>query len=275
MMIDSHVHHWQISRGDYGWLTPELDAIYRDFGPDDFCAIRQDYGIERAILVQAAPTIAETRYLLGLADTHDYIAGVVGWVDFEAEDACAQIETLARHEKLVGLRPMIQDITDDDWMLRPDFARVFECIRQTGLCFDVLVLPRHLGNLRRLINRYPDMKIVIDHGAKPFIRQGLISPWKEDIRLCAEAPNVFCKLSGLMTEAAKDCGLSDLAPYVDHLLSCFGSERLLWGSDWPVVNLKADYGRWLELSRVLLAGLGKRQWQDVFGGNAASFYGVS
>ena len=273
-ILDAHVHHWSIARGDYGWLTPALKPIYRDFGAPEFAPLARATGVEGVILVQAAPTEAETFYLLELAQAHSYVKGVVGWTDFARPDAAQNIAKLAADPKLVGLRPMIQDIADDDWMLRPELAPSFEAMMVHGLSFDALVLPRHLKNLQKLIRRYPQLKLVIDHGAKPPIRGSKLHPWKEDIAACAAAGPVLVKLSGLLTEAGEGWKEEDLAPYITHLYDVFGFGRLTWGSDWPVLNLASDYVSWFQIAHRLLPPLDKAAEAAVFGGNAARFYGV-
>ena len=204
MIIDAHQHFWQLNRGDYGWLTPDLKPLYRDFMPDDLTPHLQQTGIDGTILVQAAPTIAETEFLLKIADETPFVLGVVGWVDFAASSAVEDIARLAENPALVGLRPMIQDIADDDWMLRPDLAPAFDAMIKADLTFDALVLPRHLPRLRKLLSRYPDLRTVIDHGAKPDISGGQFDTWANDISIIANESSAYCKLSGLLTEAGAD-----------------------------------------------------------------------
>lgn len=271
-MIDAHQHFWRLDRGDYGWLTPALAPICRDFGPDDLGPILARHGIGRTILVQAAPTAAETAYLLGIARTTPFVAGVVGWIDFDAPDAPEVVASLAGDPRLVGLRPMVQDIADDDWLLRPSHAPVFEAIVAHGLVFDALVLPRHLPRLARVLERHPKLVVVVDHGAKPGIRAGTIDRWHADMATIAAHPLAHCKLSGLVTEAAPDAGLDVLAPYIDTLLALFGPERLIWGSDWPVVELGGGYDRWRAITLASLAGLGPEARAEVLGGTAARVY---
>lgn len=274
MRIDAHQHYWQLSRGDYEWLTPQLKAIYRDFTPTDLEPLLQAHDIQGSILVQAAPSVAETQYLLALADRHSSILAVVGWVDLMAADAPEQIAQLAQHPKLRGLRPMIQDIQDIDWMLSEQLQPAIAAIQTHNLCFDALVLPQHLTNLVKFQQRYPDLKIVIDHCAKPEIAEGSIDQWANDIQQLAAHHNCYCKLSGLVTEAASDWKNADLAPYVNHLLNCFGSERMIWGSDWPVLNLASNYTQWLGATQALLATLSPNEQQQVFGINAQRFYSL-
>ena len=230
MKIDAHQHFWSLARGDYGWLTAELAPIYRDFLPDDLTSLLAAAGIDGTVLVQAAPTVAETEFMLSLANDTPFIKGVVGWVDFESPEAPAQIETLAKHPAMVGLRPMIQDIEDPDWMLGDNLTPAFEALQAQDLTFDALTLPPHLGNLRTLLARHPDMRVVIDHGSKPLIRDGVMSGWVENMAALASETSAYCKLSGLVTEAKPDWTTEDLRPYVDHLLSTFGPSRLIWAS---------------------------------------------
>lgn len=274
MKIDAHQHFWKVDRGDYGWLTPDVGPIYRDFQPEDLAPILDAAGIDGTVLVQAAPTVDETVFMLSLADAHGFVKGVVGWVDFESTDAPADIERLARHSALVGLRPMIQDIPDPNWMLRDNLAGAFETLIARDLVFDALVLPKHLKTLAVLIERYDAMKVVIDHGAKPRIADGAFSGWAEDMARLAESPNVYCKLSGLVTEAARDWSVEALRPYTDHLIGIFGPDRVVWGSDWPVCTLAASYEAWLEATDQLIGALGAGERELIMGGNARRLYGL-
>ncbi|HEV7608381.1 MAG TPA: amidohydrolase family protein [Steroidobacteraceae bacterium] len=271
--IDSHQHFWRLDRGDYAWLTPALAPIYRDFLPEHLAPqlARADVGV--TVLVQAAATVAETRYLLTLADEHPFIAGVVGWVDFESAAAADTVAELAANPKLVGLRPMIQDIPDPDWMLDTKLAPAFEAMVDHGLVFDALVLPKHLTSLIELAARYPDLSMVLDHGAKPPIASGSLEAWKQGITALARFTPMACKVSGLVTEA----GSADphrLAPAVDHLLETFGPARMMWGSDWPVCELVCSYDQWRGASDSLLARLSAIEREQIFSGTARATYGI-
>jgi len=271
-MIDAHQHFWRLDRGDYGWLTPALAPIYRDFGPDELAPVIARHGIERTILVQAAPTAAETEYLLAIAGTIRFVAGVVGWVDFDAPDAPDRVARLAASPRLVGLRPMVQDIADDDWLARASHAPVFEAMIAHRLVFDALVLPRHLPRLARVLERHPALRIVVDHGAKPGIRSREIDAWRAEMTAIASHPLAHCKLSGLVTEAPAGAGLDALAPYIEALLALFGPDRLLWGSDWPVVELAGGFDRWRAVTLAALAGLAPEARAEVLGGAAERVY---
>lgn len=270
MIIDAHQHFWQLDRGDYGWLTPALAPLYRDFMPADLAPHLSRHGIDGTILVQAAPTLAETEFMLDLAERTPFVLGVVGWVDFEASSAADDIARLARHPKLVGLRPMIQDIADDDWMLRDDLSPAFEAMIKANLTFDALVLPRHLSRLRELLSRHPNLRTVIDHAAKPAIAGGLFEDWAKDMAILAKETNAYCKLSGLLTEAGDDWTPTDVAPYVAHLMEHFGDQRLIWGSDWPVLTIATNYGTWVDMANSFIPN--ERESEAIFGSNAVDVY---
>lgn len=273
--IDAHQHFWTIGRDDYGWLTPALKPLYRDFQPADLAPLLADAEIERTLLVQAAPTVAETRYLLELADRHDSVAGVVGWIDMTSASAADDLAELAANPKLVGIRPMIHNIEDEAWITRPDLAAATEAVIERGLCFDALVRPQHLPHLLEFLQRHPDLKTVIDHGAKPVIAKGLWQPWADRMSEIAESTDAYCKLSGLLTEANPDQGYDDLLPYMEHLLATFGPERLMWGSDWPVLLLAGKYPGWRAMAERFLGRLGPQEQAQVLGATAASFYGLA
>lgn len=263
MRVDAHHHVWRLDRGDYGWLTPDL-AIHRDYGLDDLRPLLGD--ITATILVQAAPTEAETRFLLEVATGSDgLVRGVVGWTDLAAVGAAARIEMLAADPLLKGLRPMLQDLPDPDWILRPEVQPGLAAMTQAGLRLDLLVKPHQLAGLARLAQRHPDLPCVIDHGAKPAIAAGGFAPWASEIARIAAETHWYCKVSGLCTEAAAGWTAADLRPYVAHLMACFGAERLMWGSDWPVVDLAGGYRRWHQVAAEMLP-------EAVFGDTAAGFY---
>ncbi|MBK7644249.1 MAG: amidohydrolase family protein [Planctomycetes bacterium] len=273
--IDAHQHFWRLARGDYGWLEPGMGPLYRDFEPADLAPLLARAGIARSIAVQAAPSAAETDHLLALAARTSSIAGVVGWIDFESPRALEELAQRRRHPRFVGVRPMIQDILDERWMLKPALAPVFEALEKHGLAFDALVRPAQLDALCELVQRHPRLRVVVDHGAKPSIAQGSgwdgRARWQERMRALARS-GASVKISGLLSEARPGAGLAELAPYVDTLLECFGPARVLWGSDWPVLLGVADYERWWELSLELLRALSHAELERVLGGNAVDFY---
>lgn len=272
LRIDAHQHLWELARGDYGWLTPALGPIHRDFTPDDLAPLLARHDIDRTILVQAAPTEAETRYLLAIAAHTAFVAGVVGWADFDAPDAPARIAALAADPLLVGLRPMVQDIPDLAFLARPALAPALAAMVAHGLVFDALIKTPHIPATLAMLAREPRLTVVIDHGAKPDLVAGDLAAWREGIKALAAHPGTVCKISGLVTEAGPDWSLDTLRPVVAHLLATFGPDRLIFGSDWPVVTLRAPYERWFDAARTLLDGCSEDERAAIFGGTAQRVY---
>ncbi|TAJ25077.1 MAG: amidohydrolase [Planctomycetota bacterium] len=281
MIVDAHQHYWTLARGDYRWLSRELAPLYRDFGPADLEPELARAGVDGTILVQAADSAAETRHLLALAARTPHVLGVVGWIELDAASAPRELAELAREPLLVGVRPMLQDIEDERWVLRPRVLDALCALAPLELCFDALVVPRQLPVIAELLERVPELDLVVDHGAKPRIGTRAapwagFASWRADHARIAAHPRARCKLSGLVTEIAGALPLDDargeLARTVDALLELYGPARCLWGSDWPVLGLRCDYRAWWELSRELLARLSPRERADVLGANALTFY---
>ncbi len=273
--IDAHQHFWRPERGDYGWMPGDDPVLTRHYGPAHLAPERAATGVGRTVLVQAAPTVAETEYMLGIADATAHVAGVVGWIDFERPQDAETLRRLARHPKLVGVRPMIQDIPDVDWMLRDDVQWGFVAVAEAGLAFDALGFPRHLANFLEIFRRHPDLRVVVDHCMKPEIAandRARFELWAEGMARIASETSAFCKLSGLVTEAKPDWTVEDLQPYVEHVLAVFGPERVMWGSDWPVCRLRAEYGAWMAAAETLTAHLDAAERAQVFGESARAFY---
>ncbi|MEP6679548.1 MAG: amidohydrolase family protein [Betaproteobacteria bacterium] len=274
--VDSHHHVWTLARGDYGWLTPALAPIYRDYTLDDLAPLSAAAQIATTVLVQAAPTVAETRFLLDVArGSGGMVQGVVGWVDLAAANAVDALRDLARDPLLKSVRPMLQDIADPAWILRADVQPALAALPLLGLRFDALVKPPQLPALLTMLERHPDLPVVVDHGAKPDIAAGKVEPWRALMREVAAHPRAHCKLSGLATEAAASWTPDDLRPCVDHLLDCFGPKRLMWGSDWPVVELRGGYARWRAATHALFATLDAEARGAVLGDTARRFYGLA
>jgi len=276
MRIDAHQHFWRLAERAGAWPPPTLAAIHRDFEPQDLAPLLQAGGIDGTVLVQSLPTVAETRRLLALARTTRFVRGVVGWVDMKAPDAVDTIADLARDPLLKGLRPMLQDLPDDDWIADPATAPAAQAMARYGLVFDALVLPRHLPALLTFAARHPGLPMAVDHAAKPTIARGQRQPWQDDLARLAALPQVHCKLSGLLTEAGDRTQVEHLLPYVQALWSSFGPSRLLWGSDWPVLQLAGDYAGWLAMTAALLAAVTPPASADeaaaILGGNAVTLY---
>jgi L-fuconolactonase len=275
MRIDAHQHFWNTARGDYGWMAslPPDAPILRAILPPELEPMLRRWGIERTVLVQAAPSLEETEYMLGLADATPFIGKVVGWVDFEKPEDRRHLERLAKHPKFSGVRPMIQDIADPDWMHRPDVQWGYRALIDLDLTFDALGYPVHLDNFLRLFDRYPRMRTVVDHCVKPVIRESRFDDWAAGMERIARRTPVFCKLSGLATEAAPGWTTETLRPYAQHVLSAFGPERVMWGSDWPVLEMAGSYDGWRRAAEEIV-GKGPA-FARVFGETAAEFYRIA
>lgn len=275
MLIDAHQHFWNLADRAGQWPAASLTTIYRDFGPADLQPELENFRVAGTVLVQSLPTAADTHFMLDIAERNPFVLGVVGWADLLAVDAPAQIAALARHPKLKGLRPMLQDLNDDHWIANPALAPALRAMQAHGLVFDALVLPRHLHSLQIMAQRHPALTIVIDHAAKPAIAQQQLEPWYTDLQALAMLPQVYCKLSGLLTEAGANPTAEALGPYVEHILKIFGSRRLIWGSDWPVLQLAASYTDWLTMASTLCqrhAQMDAASLSDIFGTNARRVY---
>jgi L-fuconolactonase len=274
MRIDAHQHFWHPARGDYGWMPKDHPVLSRPYGPADLAPLLAAHGIGGTVLVQAAPSVEETEYMLGLADATPTVLGVVGWIDFADRGQVAHLLRWRRHPKFAGVRPMIQDIPDPDWMLGHGLAWAFDALQDLDIAFDALGFPAHIGNFRTLFRRHRRLRVVLDHCLKPCIREhpAGFHEWQDGMRALAEETEACVKLSGLVTEAGPDWALADLEPYAAHVLAAFGPDRVMWGSDWPVCRLRAEYGDWLEAAEALTQDLGPPARAEVFGGTARRFY---
>ena len=273
MRIDSHQHFWRYSPAEYAWIDDSMAALRRDFLPADLKREMDRAGIDACVAVQARQTLDETRWLLGLAGSNPFIAAVVGWIDLQADDVAAQIEQFAAHPKLVGVRHIVQDEPHDRFLLRPAFCRGISMLEDLDLTYDILIYPRHLPVALEFVSRFRTQRFVLDHLAKPAIRTGEIREWERNLRELAKAPNVFCKLSGLVTEADWTRWTpAEIRPCLDVAFECFGAHRLLVGSDWPVCTLAADYGRTMSLVTDYLESRPASERDAVMGGNAARFW---
>lgn len=271
MLIDAHQHFWRLGQNDCVWPTSDLAAIHKNFEPSD---LRAEAGSDLvgAVTVQSQASDADTDWLLRLAHDEPLVLGVVGWVDLLSPQAPARIATLSAHPKFKGVRPMLQSLPDDAWIARSELTPAIDALVAQDLSLDALVFTRHLPHLLTLATRRPDLRIVIDHGAKPPIADGKFAEWAEAMSRLAALPQVHCKLSGLLTEKRPDQPAEAITPYVDHLITLFGPDRLMWGSDWPVVNLATDYAAWLEQARNVPALRAPTLAQAVFSDVARRFY---
>lgn len=274
-IIDSHQHFWQVGRFDYPWMSPAMEVLYRDYLPQTFEPTLQMNGVAQTILVQASNSLAETRWLLELADHHKFIAGVVGWVDLRSPDVAEQLDEFTAHPKFTGARHLVESEPDDDWLVHPDTLRGLRQLAAYDVPYDLLVYTRHLHHVPRLAESCPDLRLVVDHLAKPPIASREIETWAAALKPVAAYPQIHCKLSGLVTEADHaNWQREDLRPYVERALEWFGSERLMFGSDYPVCLLAASYEEVLASFQHLLAELSTAERERIFGGNAAQVYQV-
>jgi L-fuconolactonase len=273
-LIDSHLHFWRLARGDYAWLGPKSGHLYQDFQPEQIAAELSESGVERVVVVQAAATEDETRYLFELAKRHPFIAAVVGWVDFGASNVAERIERLVGDGggTLKGLRPMVQDIADPEWLAGRQLDRAFQSMTEHDLAFDALVTPRHLPVLAERLARHPELRAVVDHAAKPDVTEATLDSWSRGLERIAQQTSARCKLSGLLTEGPRKPSLRELDPVVGFLVRTFGPQRLCWGSDWPVLTLRGQYGEWLRMARTLVTKHAPGCEEQVFGTNAARLY---
>jgi L-fuconolactonase len=271
VILDAHHHFWDPDRGDYPWMTDELAAIRRPFGPADLEPLLREAGVAGTVVVQARTDLDETRELLEIAGATDFVLGVVGWVDLADPDVAAVLRELA-HPKLVGVRHLVHDEPDADWLTRPEVRRGLRAVADAGLVYDLLVRTRDLPAARAAVHALPELSFVVDHLAKPPVAGGDTRAWAEALAPLAELPNVTCKLSGLVTEADWDAWRpGNLTPYLRRALDWFGPERCLFGSDWPVCLLAASYADVVELVQ---SALRPAEREAVLAGTAASVYGL-
>ncbi|MEK0450282.1 MAG: hypothetical protein RL088_2550 [Verrucomicrobiota bacterium] len=274
MKIDAHQHFWRYDTAQYPWI-PAGSPLHRDWLPADLAQLQAPLGFDGSVAVQARQGIEESDWLLGLADADPRVKAVVGWVDLRSPDVAKDLERLARHPRFAGVRHVVQDEPDDDFMIRPDFLRGISLLRQLGLTYDILIYPRQLPAALRLVAQFPEQPFVLDHIAKPGIKDGAMSPWREQIRELARSENVLCKVSGMVTEADHRAWKAvDFRPYLDVIFEAFGPSRLMWGSDWPVCLFAAGYEQCLEFVSDYAGTLSAADRAALFGGNCARFYGI-
>ena len=275
MRLDSHQHFWRHDAVQYPWI-PAGSPLHRDWLPADLAPLQQPLGFDGSIAVEARASIAESDWLLGLADADDRVKGVVGWVDLRSEQVAKDLARLARHPKFCGVRHCVQDEPDDQFVLRPEFVRGIAQLQPFGLTYDLLIFPKQLPAAIELVKRFPEQPFVLDHIAKPGIKDGVLEPWTRQIRELAALPNCWCKVSGMVTEADHARWKpEDFRPYLDVVFAAFGEDRLMFGSDWPVCLFAASYERTYRLAADYVAGLSSEAQAKFFGGNCAKFYGIA
>ena len=272
MNIDAHQHFWIFNPKEYEWIDDSMAQLRRDFLPSDLVVELERGGYAGSVAVQARQSIEETQWLLQLADQNPNILGVVGWVDLCSPGARSQLEMYASHPKLVGIRHIVQSEPDDRFLLRPDFLRGVGLLEEFDLAYDILIYPRHLPVAAEFVERFPRHRFVLDHMAKPPIRSRQIDAWAEGLRRLAGFRNVFCKLSGLVTEADLHWKAEDVTPYLDVAFEAFGAHRLMIGSDWPVCLVAGSYQTVMNLVQNYLAGCSSEERAAILGGNARKFW---
>ncbi|MEI8042908.1 MAG: amidohydrolase family protein [Verrucomicrobiota bacterium] len=275
MGLDAHQHFWRYNPAHQVWMTDQMDVLRRDYLPDELAPLLAAIQFHGSIAVQARQMVEETEWLLQLSDTHDVIKGVVGWVDLRSPALREQLERFAKHPKLVGVRHVVHDEPDDQFMLLPAFRRGIAQLPEFGLTYDLLLFPKHLPVAVKLVAEFPAQPFVLDHIAKPLIRTKQIAPWAEDLKRLAEFPNVFCKLSGMVTEAEwKQWRPEDFDRCLDIVLEAFGSDRVMIGSDWPVCTLSGDYESTMRIVINYTHHFPAEKREAILGGNCARFYGL-
>lgn len=275
MRIDAHHHFWKYDPAEYGWIDERMSVLRRDFLPADLKGETSRAGIEGVVSVQARQSLAETQWLLELAEANDFIRGIVGWVPLVSPNVRAELERFAGRAKLKAVRHVLQDEPDDNYVLRDDFNRGVSCLKDLGLGYDILIFERHLPQTISFVDRHPGQTFILDHVAKPKIRVGELEPWRQNVRELARRPNVYCKISGMATEADwKNWTPRQLEPYLDTVLEAFGPSRLMFGSDWPVCLLACDYNRWHRVVSDAIAPLSKSEQAQIMGLTAMKAYGL-
>ncbi len=273
MRIDSHQHFWVYNPSEYGWIDESMTALRRNFLPSDLRPELDNAGFQGCVAVQARQTLEETSWLLQLGGESPFILGVVGWVDLRSIEVRSTLSTLAKNPKLVGVRHIVQSEPDDRFMLEPEFLRGVALLEEFDLAYDILIYAKHLPVAAEFVRRFPRQRFVLDHLAKPQIKDRQFHPWTEGIRALARFPNVHCKLSGMVTEAEwGEWKVEDLRPYLDVAWECFGPDRLMIGSDWPVCTVAAPYSRTMAAVKEYLAGRTTEVNEKVLGGNVHQFY---
>jgi len=276
VLIDAHHHLWEYNDRDYVWMTGEMDSLRRNFLVPDLQEVMHRAGVDGAVAVQARQTVAETEWLLELSSRHPFILGVVGWVPLCTPHAAQELERLSRNRKLKAVRHVLHDEPDDFYVLREDFNRGIMLLKHFCLAYDILIFERHLPQTIEFVDRHPDQAFVVDHVAKPRIKAGMLSPWKENIAQLAKRENVYCKISGMATEANwKTWRTDQLRPYFDVVLSAFTPKRLMFGSDWPVLTLAAEYRDWVQTFYSFIAELAPAERESICFGTAIDVYHLS
>lgn len=275
-IVDSHHHFWRINRGIYDWISDDISGIRRDYEPEHLAHYLSHLGVSKTVLVQAGESLIENEAMQEIAARNDFVAGIVAWVDLDKPAAAQELKSLTKNPKVKSIRPVLQGIEDTDWVLRKQVQNNIALLPELGLCFDALIQPRHLRAIDTLSDNIPDLRIVIDHAAKPIIanNQAAGFDWENGMSKLAEKPNIYCKLSGIATEQGPGWQAKTLKPVSDHLLKAFGPSRVMWGSDWPVLELSGSYVQWFNVTQELISELSEEDKQQVMGKTASEFYSL-
>lgn len=274
--IDAHQHFWKFDPVRDGWITDDMRAIRRDFLPQDLEPLLKAHGFDGCVVVQSDQSEAENTFQLNHAEKHAFIKGVVGWVDLRADNIVERLASYSQFPKLKGFRHILQGEADRALMLKPDFKHGISQLKKFGYTYDILIFPDQLAYTKEFVKTFPDQPFVIDHIAKPYIKDKKISDWEKDMKAVAEHENVYCKISGMVTEA--DWGnwkIEDFTPYIDVVVDAFGPKRIMFGSDWPVCQVAATYSQVVELVKTYFASFSSHEQALFFGGNASAFYELS
>lgn len=273
-IVDAHQHFWHYTAKDFGWINDEMKVIRRDFLPADLEPVLKKNNVEGTIIVQVGQNLGENDFLLGFADEHAFVKGVVGWVDLQSPEVESHLKKYSGNKKFAGVRHIVQGEPDDRFMLRDNFLRGISLLERYGLTYDILIYPKQLPAAIELARQFPKQKFVLDHIAKPFIKDRKTEPWMSDIKKLGTAANVYCKISGMVTEADfKNWKEEDLHPYLQTVFDAFGTDRLMFGSDWPVCLVAAQYGQVLDILFRFFK-LPDQELNKVMSANCLKFYGV-
>jgi len=272
-IIDTHHHFWNYSAKEYDWINDDMKAIRKDFLPPDLLKEIKAAGVDGAVSVQARQTVEESDWLLGMAEKNDFLKGVVGWVDLRSKGVDKDLERLAKHKKFKGVRHVVQGEPDDNFILGAAFNEGIKKLLKYDLRYDILIFEKHLKPSIAFVDKHPKQVFILDHIAKPRIRERILSPWRENMLELAKRPNVYCKISGMLTEADwKKWSAADLAPYFDATLQAFGPKRLMLGSDWPVLLVAGKYKQWVDMVKQVVSRYSAAEQERILSKNAVDAY---
>ncbi|MBI1808173.1 MAG: amidohydrolase family protein [Ignavibacteria bacterium] len=275
MKVDAHQHFWKYHPAKHRWITDSMAALKRDYLPTELKQEIDNAGFDGSVAVQAEQSEEETYFLLDLARQYSFIKGVIGWVDLRSKAIIDRLAYFSHNNMLKGFRHIIQDEQDDEFLLQSDFLNGIGQLRQFDFCYDIIIYPKHLRAAKKFVSLFPSQRFVLDHAAKPLIRDHIISPWDRELKMLARHENVYCKLSGLVTEAPwQQWRAQDFTPYLDMALEAFGVDRLMVGSDWPVCRLSAEYGQVMEIVQCFIMKLSPNEQQKILGDNAMRWYNL-